>query len=221
MYTALIGVQIFFFITQRAAMRFYGMTFFIVIIGLWIERYFASENYKFRDWLERMKVTRFNNPIIYSILAIQLCCGVYAWVFDYRYPFTSAKETVEFLKAKHLDSREIVTVTCDGTIISAYLGRKIWFLCEGGYHSFCQWDLGCAGKITPGNISGLLSDYMETHSDAIFVSYYPLSLGFPKSNEWAELNEKVQFRFLKSKSDVYIADNGYLYVFEVRKKPSP
>jgi len=217
-YSALAGLQIFFFVTQRDSMRFYGMTYMIIIIALWIEHYYPAENYAFKDWLSRRKLTLFKKPIVWSVLIIHLCVGVYAWTIDYIYPFTSAKETVEFLKERKLDSREIVTVTCDGTIISAYLGRKIWFLCEGGYHSYCQWNVGCAGKITPENIAGLITDYLATHSDAIFVSYYPLSSGFPKGNDWESLNDNVEFRFLKSKSDFYVADNGYLYVFEVRKK---
>ena len=217
-YSALAGLQIFFFVTQRDSMRFYGMTYMIIVMALWIEHYYTAENYAFKNWLATRKLTSFKKPFIWAILIIHLCVGFYAWTTDYIYPFTSAKETVAFLKAKKLDSREIVTVTCDGTIISAYLGRKIWFLCEGGYHSFCQWNIGCAGKITPENIAGLITDYMATHSDAIFVSYYPLTSGFPKHNEWTSLNDKVEFRFLKSKSDIYVADNGYLYVFEVRKK---
>ena len=33
-YATIIGAQIFFFVTQRAAMRFYGMTYLVVIMGL-------------------------------------------------------------------------------------------------------------------------------------------------------------------------------------------
>lgn len=217
-YATLIGVQIFFFVTQRAAMRFYGLTYVAVIMGLWIETYYASESYKLKDWLQSLKLTLFKKSIIYTILVIHFCCGIYAWTIDYKYPFTSAKETVEFLKKKGLASREIITVTCDGTIISAYLGRKIWFLCENGYHSYCQWNLGCAGKISPEQNAGMISDYMETHSNAIFVSYYSLSNSFPTNNEWTSLDKKVEYRFLKSKFDVNVADKGYMYVFEIRKK---
>lgn len=217
-YTALVGMEIFFYVTQRSATRFHGTSYLIIIMALWIETYYDAERSKLGNLAARFNLARFKKPFIYAVLALHLFSGVYAWAIDYKYPFTSAKQTVEFLKDNQLASREIVTVTCDGTIISAYLGRKIWFLCEGGYYSYCHWDIGCAGKIEPGKIAGLITDYIETHSNAIFVSYYPLSPGFPANNEWTSLNDKVEFRFLRSKYDVYVADNGYLYVFEVRKK---
>jgi hypothetical protein len=215
-YTALIGTQIFFFITQRAATRFQGMTFIIVIVALWIENYYRPENSKLKDLLHSLKLTLFKKPIVYGILAIQLFSGIYAYTMDYLYPFTSAKSTVDFFYEQGLADREIVSVTCDGTLISAYLERKIWFLCDGGYESFCHWDSGCAGTVTAEKALVMLTDYMQTHNDVIFVSYYPLS----KTTEigrWMPINEKVKFRFLK-KFDINMVDKTYYYVFEVSKK---
>lgn len=212
-YTALIGTQIFFFITQRAATRFHGMTYLIVIMALWIEKNYRPETSKLKSWLYASNLVLFKKPIIYSILVIQLCSGIYAYAMDWFYPFTSAKETVAFFRKEGLTNRNIVSVTCDGTLISAYLEKKIWFLCDGGYQGFCHWDNGCVGKIPLESTTGMLTDYMKTHTDAIFVSYYPLSNKL-ETNRWMLLTDKIKFRFLK-KFDVNMVDKTNYFVFEI------
>lgn len=214
-YTALIGTQIFFFVTQRAATRFHGMTFIILIMALWIESDYQSDHSKLSQLLQRFKLTLFKYPIVYGILSIQLLSGIYAYVMDYNYPFTSAKQTVDFLRKHKLDNREIVTVTCDGTLISAYLERKIWFLCDGGYGSFCHWDSACADHVTPEKTFEMLSDFMKTHDDVLFVSYYPLVQATP-DGRWMP-DPDFKFRFLK-KFDVNMVDQTDYYIFEVSKK---
>jgi hypothetical protein len=215
-YAALIGTQVFFFMTQRAATRFQGITFIIFITALWMENYYRPEDYKLKDLLHSLKLTLFKKPIVYGILVIQLFSGIYAYTMDYLYPFTSAREAVDFFHEKGLDNREIVSVTCDGTLISAYLERKVWFLCDGGYESFCHWDSGCAGSVTAEKALVMLADYMQTHDDVIYVSYYPLS----KTSEigrWITLDDQFRFRLLQ-KFDVNMVDKTYYYVFEVSKK---
>ena len=214
-YTALIGTQVFFFITQRAATRFHGMTFIIMIMALWIEKYYASENFKIKDFLQSLKLTGFRKTIIYTILIIQFGSGIYAYSMDIIYPFTSSKETVDYLKKNGLANREIVTVTCDGTLLSAYLERKIWFLCDGGYQSFCHWDNGCAGQVTRQKSLTMLYDFMDTHQDAVFVSYYSLAEK-QEPHVWVDLNDKIKMRFLK-KFEQNMVDKSYYYIFEISK----
>lgn len=214
-YTALVGAQIFFFITQRAATRFQGMTYIIIIMALWIEKSYDLETFKLKDFLNRLQLTLWRKPIIYSILIIQFCSGIYAYTMDYRYPFTSGKETVDFLKKEKLDQKEIVTSTCDGTILSAYLERKIWFLCDGSYQSFCHWNAGCVEIGKPNMTAEFLINYMNSHKDAIFVSYYPIAYDLHE-NIWMPLNRNIRFRLLK-KFDLNMVDKTYYYVFEVSK----
>lgn len=215
-YVALIGTQVFFFMTQRAATRFQGITFIIFMVALWIEHYYRPEDYKLKDLLHSWKLTLFKNPIVYGILLIQLFSGICAYAMDYRYSFTSARETVDFLRKEGLSNREIVSVTCDGTLLSAYLERKIWFLCDADYESFCHWDSGCAGSVTPEKAFVLLSDYMQNHDNVIYVSYYPL----PETTEkgrWIKPNNQFRYRLLE-KFDINMVDKSYYYIFEVSKK---
>lgn len=215
-YTALIGTQVFFFITQRAATRFHGMTYLILVIALWIETDFRSEHSKLKSMFDSFQLARLKKPIVYAMLIVQLCSGIAAYGMDFRFPFTSAKQTASFIRANHLQNRNIVTVTCDGTLISAYLEKKIWFLCDGGMQGFCHWDNGCVGKVPLEQTASMLTDYMQTHREAIFVSYYPLSQNL-QPNVWHPLNGTINFRFLK-KFDVTMVDKTNYYLFELQNK---
>ena len=213
-YTALIGTQIFFFITQRAAIRFQGMTFIIIIIALWIENYYAAEDYKWKHHFNSLKLTLFQKPIVYGLLVIQLFSGIYAYVMDIVYPFSSAKETIDFTKIDKFKHKEIITITCDGTLLSAYLEKKIYFLCDQSLQSFCRWDASCAGNINRAELIKMLTNYMENHDDVLFISYY--SLGNETNPNWIALNDKIKVKFIK-KFDINIAEKLNYYIFEVAR----
>lgn len=215
-YTGLIGTQVFFFVTQREAIRFHGMTYIIIIVALWIEHYYHSEDYKFKDFLNSLKLTLFKKPIIYSILIIHLCSGIYAYSIDYAFDFSSAKETISYVKKVNTDKIEIITVTCEGTMLSAYLEKKIFFLCNGSLQSFCHWDSGCIANVTQKECVAMLTDYMNTHNkNVILVSYYAL-IKDQNAKRWVNLNEKIKVRFVK-KFQANIVDKDGYYIFEVSK----
>lgn len=214
-YFALIGTQIFFFITQRAATRFHGMTYITIIIALWIEYYYESDNYKLKDYLNSLKLTLFKKPIIYSILLIQFFSGVCAYSMDCVYPFTNAKKTVEYLKTQKLLSKEIVTVTCDGTLLSAYLERKIYFLCDDSLQSFCHWDSSCAKNVNQEKTIALLTNYLNSDKKILFISYYPLT-NDTKTKNWQPLNSSIKACFVK-KFDQNIIEKSNYYIYKVSK----
>ena len=215
-YTALIGTQIFFWITQRSATRFHGMTYIIIIMALWLEYYYNSEDSKLKRFLYRFKLTLFKNPIIYGILIIHLCSGIMAYATDYIYPFMSGKATVNFLKNKNLQDIPVISLTCDGTCLSPYLEKKVWFLCDGSYQSYCHWDFLCAVNIRRDEVIRLVSDFMSTHNRAIYASYFPL-VNKPQQNIWIKLNTNVKVRFLKSFGhDSSVVKDNY-FIYEVKK----
>ena len=213
-YTALIGTQIFFFITQRAATRFNGITFIILIIALWIENYYAAEDCKWNRLFNSLNFTLFKKPIVYGLLVIQLFSGIYAFSMDIMYPFSSAKETVDFTKTNQFKHKEIITISCDGTLLSAYLERKIYFLCDQSLQSFCNWNASCGGNINRTESIKMLTNYMENHDDVLFISYY--SLGNETNPNWIAVNDKIKVKFVK-KFDTTIVEKLNYYIFEVAK----
>ncbi|HMK06067.1 MAG TPA: hypothetical protein VK476_00970, partial [Flavobacterium sp.] len=120
-YTALLGTQVFFFLTQMSATRHDGMTFLIIIVGMWIEHYFAADDYKLSAALRSNFVGLLKNPIVYGILLIHFFSGIYAYAMDYRYAFTPEKEINDFLKQQHLNTQNILAANCSGTIVSPNL----------------------------------------------------------------------------------------------------
>jgi hypothetical protein len=207
-YTALIGAQIFFFVTQRTATRFHGVTYIIIIMALWIEHYYVSEDYKYKAFLNPQKLALLRKPIIYSILIIQFCSGIYAYAMDYVYPFSSAKTTVDYLKGENLNNKQVVSVTCEGTLISAYLEKKVYFLCDGGYRGFCHWDANYFTNINEETIIQMIHEHVDVEKNFIYVSCYPLKKQDLKSN--------VKLLFLK-KFDRNIVDKTNYFVYGVSK----
>ncbi|WP_284653706.1 hypothetical protein [Flavobacterium terrisoli] len=214
-YLALIGTQIFFFITLRAATRFHGMTYIIMIMALWIEHYYASDSYKLKTILDRFKVAIIQKPIVYGILLIHLCSGITAYAMDYSRPFASSKETVDFIKEKHLNILPIISLTCDGTTISSYLEKKVWFLCNQSYQGYCRWNFDCAEKINQAEVQQMVCNFMTDYNQAVYVSYFPLT-DHPKRNVWVNLNKEVKVRFLENFDRAYIVKGNY-NVYEVSK----
>ena len=217
-YTGLIGAQVFFFVTQRAATRFHGMTFILIIVALWIEHYYSSEDSKLRRFLNSLRLTLLVKPIMYAILIIHFASGIYAYSMDYIYPFSSAKETISYIDKSDFNKIEIITVTCDGTLLCAYLEKKVYFLCEQSLQSFCHWDNECSGNVTQEKSVLMLTDYMKNKDgkSVLFVSYYPLTNDTNTKN-WVSLNDKIKVRFVK-RFDQNIVDKTSYYVFEVAQK---
>lgn len=201
-YVAIIGTQVFFFVTQRTATRFHGMAFILIIMGLWIEEYDASKN----NNSKAVKWASFRKPIIYIILMLHFCTGMYAFAMDFKHSFTSAKATVDFLKTEKLDHRPIVSVSCEGTAISAYLERKVYFLCSQSNQSFCHWDEACFTKGGEEVIHQMVTSHTDIQKDFIFVSGCRLK----------EQNPEIKIKLLK-KFDQNIVNKTNYFVYEVSK----
>jgi len=210
-YVALFGTQVFFFVTQLGATRYDGITYVIFIIGFWIDHYFNDKKIAF---LNTPMWEFIRKSIIYTILIIHFCSGMYAYAMDYKYPFTTAKNVVDYMKQKKLAEKEVVTITCDGTLISPFLEKKVYFLCDGNYESYCHWYRFCTTDITHKQIIDLLTGYMQNHDEAVFVSYYPITDN--RDNRWENIEGKFKIRFYKRSGESIIRNNS-LYIYEVAK----
>jgi hypothetical protein len=212
-YTAFLGTQFFFFITQMSATRHDGINFVIIITALWIEKYYPSENYKLKEWLLRMKLNLLRKPIIYFFLTLQLVGGIGAYAMELKHPFTASKATYNFLKEKKLDSLDVISVTCDGTSMSPYVQKKIYFICNQSYQSYCLWDFSCALNISQSDIETGISTFMMKSEHAVYVSNYPIEKAM-LPDIWIPINATFNVRFLK-KFDETVVRNSYYYVYEI------
>lgn len=214
-YSALIGMQVFFFITQRAAARFHGMAYFIIIIGFWLEHYNASDNSKLTTFFNRLNLAKFCKPIVYSMLILHCFSGIMAYCTDFNQPFASAKEAVDFIKSKNLQNIPAMSLTCDGTVPSAYLEKKIWFLYDHNYESYCHWDGNFPSHISASAVANLIGDFMKNHNRAVYISYDPI-IKKQTSGIWIPISATVKVRFLKAFIDNAVVTDKY-YIFEVAR----
>lgn len=206
-YTALFGTQIFFFLTQMSATRHDGITFLIVIIGLWIAHCFPADVNKLSALLNSNFAGRLKSLIVYGILIIHFFSGIYAYGMDYRYAFTSEKKINDFLKLQHLDTQTIIAANCSGTVVSPNLQKQIFFLCANDYESFCRWNSECAANFTPTEITNMLDKYLKTHNWGIYLSH-----GTPLKPTESDF----QYRFLKKFEGSIIRNNDY-YLYKISK----
>jgi hypothetical protein len=150
------------------------------------------------------------------MLFIHLFSGIVAYSIDYRYSFTASKNVIDYLKEKQLSDKNIVTLTCDGTMLSSYLQRKIYFLTDKSEQSYCHWEANTIGVLyTKEMITTMLSDYIHQKQEAIFISGSPF-LNIPKNHSWQNLNSQIKIRQLIS-FDENIQENANFSIYEVVK----
>lgn len=213
-YCALAGAQVFFYFTQRGATRFDGLGLLIIIIALWLEEHYNRKPEP-RDIFKHGKWAAYKNPIVLTLLLIQFASGISAYAIDFSRPFTASRQAADYLSGTDLEGLPVVCISCEGTALSPYLEKKIWFLCLGNYQSYCLWDSGCESAFTPENIIPGLSGYMQTHSRAVFLSNSPLEM-VPENGHWAHPDGKIKIRFRKKFTQTIIRNSGY-YIYEVSK----
>ena len=206
-YTALIGTQFFFFITQRGATRFDGMTYTILIIALWMNCDDSSNTHSvnFSQRLAPLKKT-----IVYGILSVQSFSGICAYVTDWNHPFTASKDAAAYLKSKNRNNESVISLSCESTALAAYLEEKVFFLSDGNFHSYCQWDIAGATIFSDEVVLGLLSDYLSGHKRAIFISRTPLNASLLRNNGSIVVTQLQKF-------ENNVLSNGNYYIFEVSR----
>jgi len=166
-YAALLGAQVFFFVTQRSNARSDGMVYLVFIIALWLERCESSipiGNAKF-DFLKK--------PIVYTIITIQFLSGIMVYGMDIKYPFTASENVADYLNDNNLASKKIATVTCDCALISPYLRHKIYSLHDKDLESYCHWQNNDGEEsYTVAKTSAMIAEFAEKN-DFILVSNLP------------------------------------------------
>ena len=126
-YTSVALLLLFFSVTQMTAARYFGMVFVFFLVALWIGGGLPSVPVGLRVGF-------------YGVLVLQVAVGVYAWVEDYRLPFSESRDVVAFLEGHGLSGEEVVVDGYNsGPMLAAYLKRDVFYLATGSLGSFCMW----------------------------------------------------------------------------------
>jgi hypothetical protein len=120
------------------ASRHCGFFFLLLISALWIDNYFPATtpgNTKFTFFRKAAK------PILAVMLVVQFIAGVYLYIVDWRRPFSNGKAVAEWVKT-NVDPKKMVIVSghYSGPPVSAYLGRKVYYVENNCAGSFFKWN---------------------------------------------------------------------------------
>lgn len=131
-------LTVFFAMSGLGGSRYFGLFFIYFIAALWLAYYDGVNIFpkgsasSIKKWGPQL--------FIYAILIIQVFTGIYMYSTDFKKPFSQAKNTIDYLKANHLDTQPLAFDGYNaGPPLSAYLGRKILYLDFDQYGSFCIW----------------------------------------------------------------------------------
>ena len=136
-YLGIITISILFLITQISAPRYFGINYILIISGLWINEYYPFVKNKLNSSIPISILEKGKKVILYSILSIHFVVGGIAYAMDFKKPFSNSKQVVSFLENQGLQNKVIATVACDGTALSSYLQRPIFFTSSNTYQSYC------------------------------------------------------------------------------------
>ncbi len=212
-YLGIIGTTLFFFVTQLSAPRYFGLNFLFIITGLWIENEYPLKKSIFNSWLSLLTFKKIKNILIYSILITQTFSGIVAYGFDLFLPFSSSKQTVAFLKKSKLTDKVVITQWCEGTSLSSYLEKPIFFLDSNSYESYCVWNRKV--PIQPNPKKALVNSLEEVMKDVdqsiIFISNHFLNI-----KEYKSITNSLKYKFLKSFDRTIVSKESY-YIYEISK----
>jgi hypothetical protein len=124
-----LGLLVFFYIKYFGGMRHWGFLFVLFLASLWVEKYFCNTKHIWKP-LGRISTAlqKHRNIVITIILAINLVGGIVAARYDYKYTFSEAKATAEYIKKEKLDGMFIAGDEYTGIApISGYLGEKLYY----------------------------------------------------------------------------------------------
>lgn len=212
-YLGILGTAIFFFVTQLSAPRYFGLNFLFIITGLWMENDYPIKKNIFNSWFSVLTHKKIRNILIYSILITQTFSGIVSYSFDLLLPFSSSKQTVEFLQESKLTDKIVITQWCEGTPLSSYLETPIFFTNTNSYQSYCTWNRKDLTISHSKNelVNSLESIMNNVDQSAIFITIVAIPI-----EEYKTISSTLKYKFLKSFTKNIVSKESY-YIYEISK----
>lgn len=212
-YISIVVTFIMLYITQLSAARYHGIFVLIIITALWLEYEHDKRPFTVYRWIPENTLVTIRNTIIIGIFGLQLISGVTTYALDLARPFTQAKNSIAFLKANQLDKKFIATRACDGTALSAYLERPIFFTSYNKYCSYCIWGdpEQVSGRSQEEVLQTLKRLLLQRGESIIFIAYQPF---FNTDPNWVTTSNGLKYKFLQSFEESIIRKGNY-YIYEV------
>jgi hypothetical protein len=139
-YTSLSLLLAFLVVTQISASRLFGMVYIFFLAACWLAGYRSKNVFSMESISGRARIRTFFRVSLYSILSIQVVIGIYALEQNFTRPFSESRNTVDYIQTHGLSDQAIVVDGYNaGPVLSAYLGKKVFYLDIGREGSYCTW----------------------------------------------------------------------------------
>jgi len=212
-YNCMLVTFVLLYITQLSAARYHGIFVIILIVGFWISFEQKKQATSLLPFISDKVLTTARRFLIIGIFGLHFVSGLTAYALDFAKPFTQAKNTVAFLQENALDHKVIATKACDGSAISAYLERPVFFASSNAYGSYCVWGNPeqVIGRSEKEVLNSLKSVLLQEKESIIFISYQAI---FDTNPEWITRDNTIKIKFLKSFEES-ILNKGNYYIYEM------
>ena len=198
---------VFLFIAQMWASRYFGMFFIFFLTASWLA---GNESVNVFS-IEKLREGKLRGKVFYGFFYFLLVChlfsGIYAYGSDVVRPFTEAKNATQYLESHHLDKKIIIVDGYgSGPPLSAYIGKKVFYLNIDKQGSFCYWKKSYF-KVPPELLSNELtqSSYVASQTDFLLVSDREVSVNQIRDNNCVfEFVELAKFTNGILKPDYFI-----------------
>ena len=202
-----------FYAKHLGELRHHGFLFIALLSALWI--YPDCAPCKKLWWGKYFKSVseKLASRALLALLIIQFISSSIAIFIDYRYVFSSAKETAQFLRSSDLTSAEMIgDVSYSASAVAAYLNNKPFFYPDAQrYGTFIKWDNERTKEV---NLSTLLSD-----SRRLALQGHPVVLILNQSLDDYKIGpnvnaSQIHFKKIFESSPIILWDERfYVYLF--------
>ena len=152
LYVCSIGaLLLFFYAVYLGHIWHHGHLYILLIVCFWLSDSYPEKKLKI-EFLDKLSVIckKYQTLLIMIILAINFYHGITAYVKDYYYSFSAAKEAAQFIRDSGLKDM-LIAGESDFAVspIAGYLDKKVYYLREGrlatyvkfGYPSYEAYDM--------------------------------------------------------------------------------
>ena len=136
-----LGLLSFFYTKYLGYTRHHGFVYIVLIASLWIAIKQSPQKALLENFSFVKKLSY--SSILTVILCIHVAGSMVAFAVEYQKPFSNAYAASEFIRAHHLESREMVGFhDFNATPIAGYLNKPfIYFPESNAYGNYVRWDL--------------------------------------------------------------------------------
>ena len=202
-----------FYAKHLGELRHHGFLFIALLSALWIYRDCVSCEKPWWGKYFKSVSEKLASCALLALLIIQFISSSIAVFIDYRYVFSSAKETAQFLRSNDLASAEMIgDVSYTASAIAAYLNNKPFFYPDAQrYGTFIKWDKERTKEV---NLSTLLSD-----SRRLALQGHPVVLILNQSLDDYKIGpdvnaSQIHFKKIFESSPIILWDERfYVYLF--------